>query len=422
MNGGGPRVLLIAEACNPEWTSVPLVGFNLYEAVQREADVTLVTQVRNRAALERRFGSSRRMEFIDSEALASPFHKLGRMLTLGRGLGWTTRQAVMWLPYLYFEKLVWKRFREEIRGGGFDLIHRVTPLTPTYPSPIASWCDLPFILGPLNGGLPWPKGTARVRLAEMEWLSYARGAYKLLPYVRRTYRRAAKVICGSRYTMTSLPRGAAGKTVYLSENGIDPERFHATGRAPPSAIKPFRILFVGRLVPYKGAHHVIRAFAGSARLRERAEVVIVGDGPERGRLEALAGELGVAEKVRFTGALPQAEVAEMFRRSSVFAFPSIREFGGAVVMEALACGLPCVVADYGGPAELITAESGTTAPVLRGEAMSAAVRERLEALAGDPDRLDAMSRAGAAWAAEHYTWSAKAARIGALYTEALGRR
>ena len=413
-------VLIIAEACNPEWTSVPLVGFNIYDSVAAHADVTLVTQVRNRAALERRFGTSRRIEFIDSEALASPFHKLGRILTLGRGLGWTTRQAMMWLPYLYFEKLVWKRFRDELLRGEFELIHRVTPLTPTYPSPIASWCDVPFVMGPLNGGLPWPKGTAKVRLAEMEWLSYVRGAYKLLPFVKRTYRRAARIICGSEYTMASLPRAAAGRTVYMPENGIDPDRFHAKDRQPPSTIKPFRILFVGRLVPYKGAHHVIQAYGESTILREQAEVVIVGDGPEKERLSAMINTLGVAERVKLTGALPQAQVGAMLRESSVFAFPSIREFGGAVVMEAMACGLPCVVADYGGPAELITRESGVTIPV--GTGIASALREKLEGLLAEPARLDSMSRAGVEWAIKHYSWTAKAASIHEIYEQVLRER
>ena len=85
-----PRVLIIAEACNPEWTSVPLVGFNLYHALQRKADVTLVTQIRNRAALTRRLDPEDSVVYVDSEALAGPFRRIANVLRIRRGLGWTT--------------------------------------------------------------------------------------------------------------------------------------------------------------------------------------------------------------------------------------------------------------------------------------------------------------------------------------------
>src|SRR5690606_34125576 len=132
---------------------------------------------------------------------------------------------------------------------------------------------------------------------------------------------------------------------------IDPQRFHAAGRTPPSQIDPLRILFVGRLVPYKGADMVLEAVATSPFLRSRVEVTLVGDGPQRGELESFVRTAGLRDSVRFTGQLPQDQVVEHFRRSCIFAFPSVREFGGAVVMEAMACGLPCVVLDHGGPSE-----------------------------------------------------------------------
>lgn len=412
------RVLLIAEACNPAWSSVPLVGYNLYRALAGKVDVTLVTQIRNRDALLSQGSANGPIEFIDSELLAKPMHKLGRVLTLGRGLGWTTRQAIMWLPYLYFEYLLFRRFRKELDRGDFDLIHRITPLTPTFPSPLACWTSIPFVLGPLNGGLPWPKGTARIRLSEMEWLSYLRRFYRLLPYVRRTYRRAACVIAGSRYTQANLPRQARRRSVYLPENGIDPTRFHAEGRLPPSQVTPFRILFVGRLVPLKGVDMLFHAVAASEAL-QHAAITVIGQGSAEPDLRRLAADLGIAGQIEWGGWVSQDSLVQRFHESSVFVLPSLKEFGGAVVLEAMACGLPCVVMDYGGPAEFVTEETGVRIAVGRRDAMIASLRDSLDKLLAQREKLDVLSQACVHRIREGFTWDQKAARICEVYEQVL---
>lgn len=414
------RVLLIAEACNPEWVSVPLVGYNMYAALRTVADVTLVTQVRNRGAMERRCGSNANIVFIDSERLAAPFHNFGKWLTLGRGAGWTTRQALMWLPYVYFERLVYEHFATDLAQGRFDLIHRVTPLTPTYPSPLSCWTDVPMVLGPLNGGLPWPAGTTRRRWAEMEWLSYVRNAYRVLPYMKRTYARAAQLVAGSLYTLSSFPAQARARSVFIPENGIDTDRFNPDGRAAPSQISPFTILFVGRLVPYKGADLVLQAVIESEYLSD-ARIVLVGDGPQRKQLEELATHPQLRRRVEFIGNVPQPEVPQYFRSASIFAFPSLREFGGGVVIEAMACGLPSIVVNHGGPTEHITADTGFKIPLGPRQALIDGVRQTLESACTNRQQLDAMSHAGWQRIRQLYTWPRKAGQICTLYNQLLSR-
>ena len=299
------RVLLIAESCNPTWTSVPLVAYSMAKALAARDDlaVTLVTQIRNREALESDpIADDVDLQFIDNEFVARPFFRAGDWLRGGSQLSWTTSTAVAWPGYMIFEKMIYRRFRRELQAQSFDLIHRISPLTPTMGSPLASMCNVPMLIGPLNGGLPWPADYPDLRKREREWLVRVRGMYRWLPYYRSTYRHARGVIAGSRHTATEIPAWFKGRCYYLPENGVDLERIPlSNGWSPPEPGKRFRFVTIGRLVPYKGFDLILQAMAQSSDLRRDTELIVIGDGPSRASLEAQAVELGLSSIVTFTG-------------------------------------------------------------------------------------------------------------------------
>ncbi|MFW2542721.1 glycosyltransferase family 4 protein [Primorskyibacter sp. 2E107] len=406
-----PRVLAIAEAANPEWVSVPLVGWSLASALRSVADVHIVTQIRNREAFLRA-GLIEGQDFtaIDSEAFARPMWHLAERLRMGEGKGWTVVQAINAISYPHFERLVWKTFGAAIRRGAYDIVHRITPLSPTISSSLAGKCaqaGVPFVLGPLNGGVPWPKGFDAERRAEKEWLSYTRSAYKLLPGRRATLRQAAAILAGSHHTATEIPTEHEGKTLYIPENGIDPARFNRIA-APDGTL---RGAFVGRLVPYKGPDMLIEAAA--PLLREgRLRLDIIGDGPMRPQLEQLARGL---PGITFHGWQAHEAVQDILSQCHLLPFPSIREFGGGVVLEAMALGVVPLIVDYAGPGELVQDGWGLKVPCGTREEITGHFARTLRALADDPSGLPAMAQAARARVASHFLWSRKAEQVAQVY-------
>lgn len=417
------RVLLVAEVANPEWVSVPLEGWSHSRAIARVTDAHVVTQVRNQDAFRRAGLTERDFTAIDSEGVAGPLWRLGELLRGGKGKGWTTVMALNGLAYRSFESLLWQRFEADIRKGAYDIVHRLTPLSPTIPSRLATWCrgaGVPFVLGPLNGGVPWPRGFDGARRKEREWLGYVRGLHRLVPGYRSTRRDAAAIVVGSRDTFAQLPRCWHDRAVYVPENAVDPARFDLDSPLAPREPGPLRIAFTGRLVPYKGADMLLDAAADLVRAGT-ARIEVMGDGPERAALEQQVRALGIEAGVHFAGWVPHEQLAARLRRADVFAFPSVREFGGAVVLEAMALGVVPVVVDHGGPGELVTSRTGTAVPVGSRAEIVARFRAALGRMAADPAALGPLREAGRARVARSFTWDAKARQVLAVYEWVLGR-
>lgn len=416
-----PRVLVIAEAANPEWVSVPLVGWSLARALCDVADVHIATQIRNRDAFLRAgLVEGRDFTAIDSEAVARPLTKAVNVLRKGKG--WTMVTAVAALSYPYFEHLVWKTFRPAIEAGDYDIVHRVTPLTPTTVSPVAARCaaaGVPFIMGPINGGIPWPREFDAERRQEREWLSYVRSAYKLFPGRQRMLKATRAVLAGSRHTASEFPASMSDRIIWLPENAIDPARFDKVSAQRIDGV--LRACFIGRLVPYKGADMVIEAaapFLASGKLC----LDFIGDGPMRGELEARVNALGLGNAVIFHGMVDHHQVQDIVVRSNLLTFPSIREFGGGVVLEAMALGVVPIVVDYAGPGELVIPGTGYKIPIMDRSGIVDALHSQLNEIIDDPSDLPAIGAQARSHVRSMFTWSAKARQVREVYDWVLGHR
>lgn len=411
------RALLLADACNPEWPSLPVVAYKYAKALAEHADVTVVTQIRNEANITKHGFGKAKAVYLDTEKIAKPLFNAALKLRGGMSTAWTLQVAMDYPSYVYFERTAWKLFRDDLVARRFDIVHRITPMSPTLPSPMASWSPVPFVLGPLNGNLPWPPQFRAELRREREWMSYLRNVSRYLPYYRSTYRDSAAILAAFQHTIDDLPVAERGKVINFPEVGLDPELFSRRQRAPNERMT---VLYAGRLVPYKVPEVVVRAFAVNPALR-RCRLLVAGDGPERERLQAIIDEYGLHDCVELLGQKTQREVGELMQQADIFAFPSIRELGAGVVVEAMACAMACVVVDYGGPATLIDSDRGVKVPMGNLDELVHRFSEELEALAANPARVAELGDRAYDHVMRLYTWEAKALKTLEVYDWVLDR-
>jgi glycosyltransferase involved in cell wall biosynthesis len=189
--------------------------------------------------------------------------------------------------------------------------------------------------------------------------------------------------------------GFTARPVEVIPNGVELEAYDAP--ADRAALRArlglaegtVYVAHVARHHPVKGQATLLHAFAEAARNRPNAELLMAGDGPLRGKLEALAATLKVAGRVQFLGV--RRDVPDLLRAADVFTLPSVSEAASLTLLEAMASGLPAVVTDVGGNPELVRHErEGLLVP--RGDA--AALAAALGRLIDDTDERRRLGEAG----------------------------
>jgi glycosyltransferase involved in cell wall biosynthesis len=418
------KILLLAPDCNPESVTTPQIAYAHAAALARLHAVTLVVRAANEAPVRRAGGAFQAIESIRLPGLDELYSwALRRIFKYEYG-----RQSLTAATYplqVAFEWRAWRQLRRRIKSGEFDVVLRILPIVSVLPSPFAFFLrngPIPFVIGPLNGGLPWPTGFPQLDQQRREagyWVSRLRGLYRYLPFARSTYSKAAAIIAGSSHTFGEFSDHRDKLFFVPGENGIDPVLFNGRQRPATARDERLRLVFVGRLIPLKACDLALRASAELLRTGA-AHFTVVGDGQERERLEKLAKELGIDAAVTFTGWLKTQDTLAQFEQADVLVFPSLREFGGAVIFEALGLGAVPVVADFGGPGDIVTAQVGYKIALTNEAEMIQKLESILRRLATDRDHLEALRRNGMAYAREELTWDGKAQAVTTVLRWAIG--
>ena len=232
---------------------------------------------------------------------------------------------------------------------------------------------------------------------------------------------AATLLVANERTREALPPGAKGEVITLVENGVDLDVWLPSDR-PVRDIGPVRFIFLGRLVDWKAVDLLLEAFARVEMRRPPPCLEIVGDGPMRISLETLANRLEVGDRVHFAGWQTQADFALHLREADVLVLPSLYECGGAVVLEAMACGLPVIAAGWGGPADYIDDSCGILVPPDSREALISGLVLAMAKLAADPPLRAELGRAGRKRVEQDFDWERKIDSILTIYRRVAAAR
>ena len=224
--------------------------------------------------------------------------------------------------------------------------------------------------------------------------------------------RAARVTAPSNSLEEGVARlGIPRKRLTVVPDGVDTGFF----RPGPPSRQPV-ILFVGALTASKGVQYLLRSFPHVIRQAPAYRAVVIGDGPARQDLMRLAQELGIETEVQFTGSLPQLAVRDWMQRAQILVLPSLNEGLGVVLLEALACGLPCVGSRVGGIPDVITPDVGLLVPPGHPNDLAAAILAILQ----NAQARRQMSMKARERAVRLYAWPSVATRLAEVFAAAVG--
>lgn len=380
------HLLVSSIACNPAFGSEGWIAYKYLERLSQQFDVTLI------AGRPAEAPEGVRVESIDVGRFD------GNDVGHPKAFEFDAKQ----------EALLRRR-----RGLVDDAIAimRLTPCTLTYPSRLHRW-GKPLVLGPtveveppppafhpcLHHELYRPRGWRRLRNGvRRRWL--ARRADDL-SHVRA----ADLVIAGNRAAESVAKAQGVRNVLRVPHVGLESDHF-SPSVATEGGDGPLKLLFAGRAVAYKGVELLLDAMA-LAKAHCELRLTLVGDfdTPYGSLCRQLTAERDLSDCVTYVDRVPREELLAHYRTHDVFCFPTLSDTYGIAMLEAMSCGCAVVASDTGGPAELVSDETGIRIAMTDPTRYARETADALVRLAKDRDLCRRLGQAGRAKIIEEHNW------------------
>jgi glycosyltransferase involved in cell wall biosynthesis len=395
------HILLIAFAYAPGRGSEPGIGWNMAHALAKRYRVTVVTRPGQNLPAERG------LEVVEISPILWP-------TALAPSPG-----SSMWQLYYYaWTRALSAQLPRVVDRLDPDLVQHVTYMRYWMPS-AADTAGRPFVWGPVGGGEGMPDKfistlSPHVRRAEL-LRDTVRATWERDPALGRTAENATVALATTPESAGRMEELMGTEVPVCPGVGLTPEEFDLLSRTPAADADTFQILSIGRLLDWKGYDLAIEAMAG---LPENARYTIVGDGPERSRLEALAAELGVSSRVAFTGWMDRSEVLKRMGGAHALMHPSFHDSGGMVCLEAMAAARPVITLEGNGPA-VLTGPAGLPVSAPTREGAVRGIRSAVERLADDRVLRQHLGQTGQRRVKDHFLWDRRVDALAPHFDQAL---
>ncbi len=398
------KVLVSSLATSPNWGSEALVGYHVVQALSTRFDPEVVTSVGMQSP-----------PGVKTHTVPLKFDDPNDV-----GVGQLLR-------YEYRQRHVIGRL---LRAGQFDVLHRATP---------SGWKDsllavppAPLVVGPVLGSSPPPESFRAIfqpRLPRAYSLKavrdrfehgVARRVFQRLSTLDRLNENAALILVGTDLTRRLLPERLHSRCRHMIYTGIEHDLFTPPVRRRSSRVP--QLLFVGRLVAYKGIELLLRA-AAVARRSCRFELKIVGrsTAPSRAYYHRIASALRLSDTVTFVDAVRREDLADIYRAADIYSMPTIEKYGVAII-EAMSSGCAVLVPDFNGPGEVVQPERGLKVPLESPEQFIAEYAERIVQLVEDAKLREALGETAREHIVKSHGWKDFESSLLDIYEEVISMR
>lgn len=399
------KIILVAYDLNPSLGSEAGAASAWLDIISKRFDVTVFTDEIHRNGIGAR------------SYFNTTFHFIGGIV------GWrriARKTGAKWLPAKMFYNKVEVELKR-ISLSQYGLIQCITPAGIYFSNTIYK-LGLPVIVGPLGGGLPTPKGFLNLFRYDIV-NTVLRGLFYRFYSKNRGWNQylihAERIVIGTPVVANRLPKPARAKCIDIFDTVVDvdlykPNSVRSKGEAT-------RVLFVGSLIPIKGVTLLVNAvqkLCFEMGIRDFI-VEVVGTGPLYEKTANQIDRAGITKYVTLLGGVPKNKLISMYQRADIFCLPTIRENGGTAILEAMACGLPIITSNYGGPSYSVNEDCGIKIEVKNEEQYVCDLTKALAQLIRDIEGRQRMGRCSRERAVNEYSIAALEEKINRLYDEVL---
>jgi len=305
---------------------------------------------------------------------------------------------------------------------GFGLFHHVTYANDWMSSPIGAFLPVPYIRGPGGGAHRTPKGFQEEYSFSGRMWEKARTVgqwiFRHEPSYLIGHNRARAILVCNREAMEAIPKKWSHKASFFSVNGISSDDLELAKNLEKTDSQ-FRVLSAGTLIRVKGFALAIKAFDEFSTRYPQSSLTIIGSGPEAAKLHVLAKSMKSGSRIKLSPQVARNDLLSQMASHDVFLFPSLRDGGGAVVIEAMAAGKPVVCLDTGGPGMHITDDCGIKIAPHSVDYSKHELALALERLYLDADLRRKLGEAARKKAMDQYHWDRLGEQLMGVYQTAL---